>query len=231
MPGRNICKLLLIFRNISINKSYCHTRFRKKPKYGSRYLMPNSDIFLHNAWYVNYTNFKLLCCCTIKCFRDDVEWDEEQEKEALKKVHLNSDIKFNTDTIEKYETEAAKYWDGFYNIHVNKFFKDRHWLFTEFPELASKNEDNQTIFEIGCGVGNTIFPLLQYSTNKNLFIYGSDFSSNAINILKAAPQYDQERCNAFVLDATEENWNVPFETNSIDIAILIFVLSTINPVK
>lgn len=149
----------------------------------------------------------------------------------MKKVQKNSEIRLSQDELVKFETEASKYWDEFYNIHINKFFKDRHWLFTEFPELALKNEEKQTIFEIGCGVGNTIFPILQYSTNKNLFIFGSDFSSNAIEILKAAPEYDKERCKAFILDATKDDWNVPFEKNSSDIAILIFVLSAINPTK
>lgn len=167
----------------------------------------------------------------IICYRDDVEWDEEQEQEALKKVKTNSEIKFSKEVIEQYETEASKYWDEFYNIHINKFFKDRHWLFTEFPELASNSDKNQTIFEVGCGVGNTIFPILQYSTNENLFIYGSDFSSNAIDILKGTSEFDEKRCKAFVLDATEENWEVPFKENSIDILILIFVLSAISPTK
>lgn len=30
----------------------CSTRYRKKPKYGSRYLIDKSEVFSHNAWYV-----------------------------------------------------------------------------------------------------------------------------------------------------------------------------------
>lgn len=124
-------------------------------------------------------------------------WDEEREKEALEKVLANSKIKFTEQELEKYESEADKYWDEFYDIHSNRFFKDRHWLFTEFPELAPQNisEDGRkrNIFEIGCGVGNTVFPILQYSKDPNLFIYCCDFSNKAIDILKQTQEYDSER--------------------------------------
>lgn len=124
-----------------------------------------------------------------------MEWDEEREQEALAKVKANSVVKFTGEELDKYEKEADKFWDGFYDIHQNRFFKDRHWLFTEFPELApqSESENKRFIFEIGCGVGNTVFPILHYSKDPNLFIYCSDFSTKAIDILKQAPEYDTNR--------------------------------------
>ncbi|KAJ2949036.1 hypothetical protein O0L34_g5978 [Tuta absoluta] len=209
----------------------------KRPQFGNRFLENAEEVFKHNAW-------------------DNVQWDEEQENAAKEKVQQNSQVTFSEERLKDLEENADKHWDAFYDIHQNRFFKDRHWLFTEFPELAPDNtsapirvypenesssytaeteakESNETrfIFEIGCGVGNTIFPILQYSRDPNLFIFGCDFSSKAIDIMQQNELYDSSRCKVFVLDATAPEWNVPFKENSLDIIVLIFVLSAIDPAK
>nr|XP_026492228.1 methyltransferase-like protein 2 isoform X2 [Vanessa tameamea] len=213
----------------------------KRPQFGNRILENVDEVFKHNAW-------------------DNVQWNADQEKAAAEKVELNSTVTFSEDRLKDLEENANKHWDAFYDIHQNRFFKDRHWLFTEFPELAPdynsgpvrvfpdgeskqstpdriKHNDEDAhnskryIFEIGCGVGNTIFPILQYSQDPNLFIYGCDFSSKAIEIMKQNELYDTKRCEVFVLDATSSDWQVPFAENSLDIIVLIFVLSAIDPTK
>lgn len=62
-------------------------------------------------------------------------------------------------------------------------------------------------------------------------IFGCDFSVTAIDILKEHAGFDGQRCEVFVLDATMDEWSVPFEEASMDIIVLIFVLSAIHPDK
>ncbi|GBM59413.1 Methyltransferase-like protein 2 [Araneus ventricosus] len=101
---------------------------RKKPQFGTRYLNEPDKVFQHNAW-------------------DDVEWNEELKQNAEEKIKLNSQTLVSEEEQDKYENEANQFWDKFYNIHENRFFKDRHWLFTEFPDLcidSMLNEDKSS---------------------------------------------------------------------------------------
>ena len=81
-------------------------------------------------------------------------------------VSLNSEEKLSSDRVEHYENEAFSYWDKFYGIHDNRFFKDRNWLFTELPELSDLKSGEKSALEIGCGAGNTVYPILESILNK-----------------------------------------------------------------
>ena len=122
----------------------------------------------------------------------------EEEKEVLEKdTTCISDYKRG-----KLEQDAKKNWDLFYKRNSTHFFKDRHWITREFPELLTPvNESNdegvgslsgntpcrRSFLEAGCGVGNTVFPLLE--ENGDLFVYACDFSTKAIELLKVCGCY------------------------------------------
>ncbi|XP_050418829.2 tRNA N(3)-methylcytidine methyltransferase METTL6 [Patella vulgata] len=132
---------------------------------------------------------------------------------------------------EKYEKEAQKNWDLFYKRNTTKFFKDRHWTTREFQELLNeKNKESKlVIFEVGCGVGNFMFPLLQ--EDDSLYFYACDFSNRAVDFVKDNSQYDNERCTAFQCDITKDDITNQIPINSVDVATMIFVLSAVNPDK
>uniref|UniRef100_UPI00358F42F1 tRNA N(3)-methylcytidine methyltransferase METTL2-like isoform X2 n=1 Tax=Myxine glutinosa TaxID=7769 RepID=UPI00358F42F1 len=224
----------------------------QRPRFGSRFLTDASHVFQHNAW-------------------DHVEWTPAQEEDARRKVEEQAEEKLSVELQELYDDEASEFWNGFYKIHENRFFKDRNWLFTEFPELlgggishnigvsceagfdrtavpkeplerlSGQNEFPERsdfpgshttlrIMEVGCGVGNTVFPILQTNSDREVFIYCCDFSSAAVDLVKAHPDYDPKRCHAFVHDLCTDK-SYPMAGGSLDIIILIFVLSSINPDK
>lgn len=138
-------------------------------------------------------------------------------------------------SIDKLRSDLPLAWNRFYNIHENKFFKDRQWLFTEFPELVVAPDETRssplTLLEVGCGVGNSIFPIIRTNNldqNDHLFIYCCDYSSTAIDILKLNDEYKTKYAHAFVYDITKPE-PLPFEENSLDLILMIFVLSAIQP--
>ncbi|CAG8484349.1 5755_t:CDS:2 [Scutellospora calospora] len=186
---------------------------QESPTFGTRILENKEHVWNHNAW-------------------DNVEWDEEQERYAREKVHKQSNKPMPLEEQQKYHQDASKYWNTFYLHNENKFFKDRQWLKIEFPELhdATKLDVGpKKIFEIGCGAGNTMFPLLSVNQNPDLFIYACDFALNAVDVVKNNSAFNPQKSCAFVWDLTSTNIPENIEPGSLDIVVLIFVMSAIHP--
>ncbi|KAK4274560.1 hypothetical protein QN277_017761 [Acacia crassicarpa] len=129
---------------------------------------------------------------------------------------------------EKYEREAKKYWDWFYRRHQDRFFKDRHYLDKEWGSYFSGAE-RQVILEVGCGAGNTIFPLIE--SYPDAFVYACDFSPQAIKLVKAHKEFEESRVCAFVSDLTSDDLCKQISPSSVDIVTMIFMLSAVSPEK
>lgn len=129
----------------------------------------------------------------------------------------------------KLELDAKKNWDLFYKRNDTRFFKDRHWTVREFSELSecSANDKSKVLLEVGCGVGNFVFPLIE--ENLNLFIYACDFSPRAIQFVKSNALYDETKIKAFQVDITTDEIFQYLQYESVDIVTLVFVLSAIHP--
>ncbi|XP_076858877.1 tRNA N(3)-cytidine methyltransferase METTL8, mitochondrial isoform X2 [Brachyhypopomus gauderio] len=244
---------------------------------GARILTNPDDIFQHNMW-------------------DHVQWSPEQIQKARQIAEENSRERIPAEEQVRYDREAKRYWNEFYKMHQNKFFKDRQWLFSEFPELlpqgcevgcpprrqvgegivcpesrvheqtsggdqqegslidkhdAIREEQwNSTdgsavkphtvtafpgqhasfrILEVGCGVGNSVFPIINTIRSSDAFLYCFDFSSRAIQLVKEHPDYDPAVCHAFVQDVCDDASVFPFPPGSLDVILMVFVLSSVCP--
>ncbi|XP_065325403.1 tRNA N(3)-methylcytidine methyltransferase METTL6-like isoform X1 [Gordionus sp. m RMFG-2023] len=139
---------------------------------------------------------------------------------------------YNTFKIKKIRNGSQKSWEKFYTRNKDKFFKDRNWFEKEFYELDLSNEQ-VTLLEVGCGVGNLIIPLLQ--RHKNLYIIGCDFSKSALLILKdnLAKKNLSHRTIIYDADITKDNLQnyQIFDTRKADYITLIFALSAIDPIS
>ncbi|XP_032879909.1 LOW QUALITY PROTEIN: mRNA N(3)-methylcytidine methyltransferase METTL8 [Amblyraja radiata] len=278
-----------------LKKLGLHCRFqstgRPTAPLGSRILSDPSRVFEHNMW-------------------DHMQWTPEQEALARQKAEENSSVKVSIEEQVKYDKDACSYWNEFYRAHQNKFFKDRRWLFMEFPELLphrthecnevvlepektsilfsavcsqmqtkldsvyktyaeqavetvrkqnlqrtnddmnmehkgqdwkwmdrQKNQGyfpgidfNFKIFEVGCGAGNSVFPILSKIRDSSTFLYCCDFSTHAVHLVTCHPLYNASQCHAFVHDMCDEATSTyPFPDGSIDVILLVFVLSSIHP--
>jgi len=161
----------------------------------------------------------------------------EKEIELLEKQNSRIVPEFKAN---KLELEAQKNWDLFYKRNETNFFKDRHWTTREFEELLGEVDDDiktcednadhpKVLLEVGCGVGNLVFPLLE--ENLPLYIYCCDFSPRGVQFVKDHNLYDEKRVRAFQCDITTDTLLTELGENSVDMITCIFVMSAIHPDK
>ena len=152
----------------------------------------------------------------------DFEWNEDLEKEALSIIEENNE---KIESLEEFLDTQNKNWEKFYKFNKTNFFKDRHYILDEFPELKNDPRDKITLLDMGCGVGNSFYPLL--TRLPKLYVNAFDFSKRAVNMAKTHPMYEKEkyRINLYDLDLVKDE--IPNKEN--DYGILMFVLSAIKP--
>lgn len=85
------------------------------------------------------------------------------------------------------------------------------------------------LLQVGCGVGNTAYPLLEI--NKHSKVYACDFAASAVKLVKEHPQYSCGRMHAFVADITCDDLRTEVPAKAVDICTMVFVLSAITPAK
>lgn len=165
---------------------------------------------------------------------EDVEWDGAALAERAAKRLAKQDVGVNEFWRRKYDGEAARNWDKFYTRNEDRFFKDRHYIDTDFPELRAAAERPTTMVEFGCGVGNAVLPLLERLPHLRASVF--DLSARGIEILRAHEVYRTTgRCDAFVLDATTDD--LPPRVRELtgpagaDVCLCLFMLSAVAPEK
>jgi SAM-dependent methyltransferase len=115
-------------------------------------------------------------------------------------------------------------WQMFFKTHnKGNFFKPRRYLEIEFAEYL--NYQIEVVLEVGCGFGCSFYPLL----NKFPFkVIATDYSSEALDILKLNSKYDENRILFDCWDITNQPPE-KIKSIKIDVVLCIFVLSAILP--
>ena len=187
--------------------------------FGQRFLTEEEKVFEHNAW-------------------DNVEWDDEQFQQFQESINKQKENPVAEIQKNEFNSKPKKYWDLFYKNNRENFFKDRKWLEIEFPDIfkyTKADAGERTILEIGCGAGNTMYPILSRNENPKLRMFGCDYSDVAVELVRGNDNFPELHAsgNAFssVWDLANPEGRIPEdkEENSVDIAVMIFIFSALNP--
>ncbi|KAM9709386.1 tRNA N(3)-cytidine methyltransferase METTL8, mitochondrial isoform 2-T2 [Menidia menidia] len=205
---------------------------------GSRILSNPDDIFKHNMW-------------------DHVEWTDEDKENAQQKAQENASVQIPlkeqeiqaTETRHSQQKPVVPQLQGpgldrekGHHQHSDPFHFHRKTEAGYAQKAVWEHNDGALktpsfpgqhasfrILEVGCGVGNSVFPIVNSIKGTNSFLYCCDFSPRAIQLVKDHPDYDNSLCHAFVYDICEEVASFPFPQQSVDAILAVFVLSSIHP--
>lgn len=168
---------------------------------------------------------------------DDV-WTPEKEAMAIEKLKQQGSNKVSEYWRSKYVREAGRYWHFFYQRNEDHFYKDRHYLHIVFPELLNQpceGNDRIHLLEVGSGVGNAIWPLLEL--NAAMEVVAIDFAKSAIDLLNKRSLQQENldnlgvpRAHGYVHSIIANPEAIPLPiTGGFDLALCMFVLSAIAP--
>ncbi|KVI06241.1 methyltransferase-like protein 6 isoform X2 [Cynara cardunculus var. scolymus] len=111
----------------------------------------------------------------------DFEWQElrqQIENDPTLRYHFLPYIHQSILSSSSSSSLDSQSWNQFHARHVTgKFFKERRYLFKEFPELASCEEYSK-VLEVGCGNASTALPILR--GKENIIVFACDCSTEAL---------------------------------------------------
>lgn len=125
------------------------------------------------------------------------------------------------------EGEAAS-WQTFFSSHsTGQIYKPRRYICKEFKNYLSASHI-QSVLEVGCGYGCTMFPLLeQYS-----FHYvATDYATKALEILQEHPLYIPSRtlCEPWDITLPPPERLLSIDSLGNQMILCIFALSAVQP--
>ncbi|KAK0610286.1 tRNA(Thr) (cytosine(32)-N(3))-methyltransferase [Lasiodiplodia hormozganensis] len=186
-------------------------------QFGSRYLEEGDNIFEFNAW-------------------DHVEVDDAYREFAECQYSQQRENPVSDFDKQRFNGDPAKWWNLFYKNNQSNFFKNRKWLFQEFPvlEALTRKESPPTLMlETGAGAGNTAFPILKLNENPNFKIHACDFSKTAVDVMRRNEAYDNGvKIQADVWDvAGEGDQSLPpgIQEGTVDVVLMVFIFSALAP--
>ncbi|WOO85825.1 putative methyltransferase-like protein [Vanrija pseudolonga] len=199
----------------------------KGVSFGARKLGDEDDVWSNNAW-------------------DHAELPDDFNERAAEIMEKHRSTPVPEAKVEDYNARPAAFWDAFYSNHADQFFKNRRWLPLEFPELVSCCEPDagpKVVLEVGCGAGNTVFPLLMNNENPDLRIFATDYSATAVKVVQSSELYPRAEhglgvLNASVWDISAKpaegsgvSYSLPegIEPGTVDVLTVIYVLSALHP--